>query len=86
MAWLALLVVRALELYVLVGVLFALPFVLVGIGRVDPAAKPAGLGFRALVAPASAALWPLLLIRWIGGRHAPRERNAHRVSARSVEP
>ena len=72
---LALLVVRAFEAYAVVGALFAVLFVSVGIGRVDPSAASAGWGFRALVAPGCAALWPVLLMRWIiGGKLLKPER------------
>jgi len=87
MEWLALLVVRALELYLAIGGLFALAFVSVGIARVDPSAAGSTWGFRAIVAPGVAALWPLLLGRWIRGRRPPpEERNAHRAAARRGEP
>jgi hypothetical protein len=86
MGGLAFFVVRALEVYAAVGAIFALVFVSVGIGRVDPAAASAGRGFRALVAPGCAALWPLLLSRWIRGRHALEERNAHRLGPRAGAP
>ena len=57
--------VAALEAYVLAGVLFAAVFVLVGIHRVDPVAKHAPTGFRLIITPGVAALWPLLLTRWL---------------------
>ncbi len=50
--------------YVAAGVLFAAAFVTWGVQRVDPAAKGAPLGFRLLIMPGCAALWPLLLRRW----------------------
>jgi hypothetical protein len=52
--------------YAAAGVLFATAFVTVGVGRIDPAARGAPLGFRVLIFPASAALWPLLVIKWLG--------------------
>ncbi len=51
--------------YAIVGLVFAVVFVWRGIGRIDPGAREAGLGFRILMIPASAALWPLLLKRWM---------------------
>jgi hypothetical protein len=54
--------------YLAVGALFAVPFLLFGIGRVDPAAKGAPLTFRALVLPGVVAMWPLLFRRWVGSR------------------
>jgi hypothetical protein len=57
--------VGTLAVYALVGVLFAAAFVAAGIGRVDPVAQHAPLGFRLIVMPGVAALWPLLLRRWL---------------------
>jgi hypothetical protein len=49
-------------------VVFAAAFVIRGVQRVDPAAKGAPLGFRLLILPGCAALWPLLLGRWMRAR------------------
>jgi len=59
------LMVDALLAYAAAGVLFAAAFVAVGIARVDPVAEHAPIGFRLIVIPGVAALWPLLLIRWV---------------------
>ena len=74
-------VVRLLELYLIVGVVFGIPFVLRGVGRVDPVARTGTWGFRLIVLPGVIALWPMLLRRWMGGRQPPRERNDHRDAA-----
>jgi hypothetical protein len=56
--------------YLLLGILFALPFTLFkGIARLDPAAAAGSLGFRLLAIPGSVALWPVLLRKWLGARH-----------------
>ena len=47
------------------GLPFAVAFVTVGIGRIDHAARGAPLGFRLIILPASVALWPLLLAKWV---------------------
>lgn len=52
-------------LYALLGVAFAIAFSWRGAARIDPAARDATWGFRVLVLPGAAALWPWLLIRWI---------------------
>jgi len=57
--------VGVLTAYAALGVLFALAFVTKGIGRIDPVAKGTRAGFRLIVFPGTAALWPLLLNRWI---------------------
>lgn len=59
-----------LGVYLGVGVVFAIAFVLRGVGRIDTAATGAPLGFRLLIIPGSAALWPLLLRRWIAAARA----------------
>lgn len=51
--------------YAGIGVLFALAFVLVGVSRVDHAARESGFLFRLLIVPGAAALWPLMLWKWI---------------------
>ena len=72
----------ALGIYLLVGLVFAIPFVFLGAKRVDPAAQQATWGFRLIILPGAAILWPLMWTRWIQGRH-PIERSAHRPTARA---
>ena len=62
--------VDVLAAYGVAGAVFAAAFVTVGIRRVDPVAEHAPLGFRLIVMPGVAALWPLLLVRWL--RNASR--------------
>jgi hypothetical protein len=57
--------VALLIAYPMIGCLFAIAFVAVGIQRVDPLANGSGLGFRVLVLPGVAALWPWFLYRWV---------------------
>ena len=52
-----------LAVYLGLGVTVAVPFVIAGIGRIDPAAKAAPWTFRILVLPGAIALWPFLLRR-----------------------
>ena len=59
------LLVDALGAYGLAGAVFAVAFVTTGIQRVDPVAQHAPWGFRLIVLPGVAALWPLLLVRWL---------------------
>jgi hypothetical protein len=61
-------VLYALALYAAAGVVTALAFVSVGIGRVLSPPMPATLGARILFLPASFALWPYILIRWCKAR------------------
>ncbi len=69
-------------LYLLCGLVFAIPFALAGAGKIDPHASHGSWGFRLLIIPGTMAFWPLLLRRWLGGAHEPPEEcNAHRLSA-----
>ena len=68
--------------YVLIGLLFAIGFVLVGVHRVDPIARGGSWGFRLIIVPGVVAFWPLLALRWVTGRPPAEERNAHRDRAR----
>ncbi len=75
-------VVGIVAAYLGAGLAFAALFVAVGVGRIDPGAERAPLGFRLLILPGSAALWPWLLKRWLAGPHRPpEERNPHREAA-----
>ena len=70
------------QAYLVVGALFALAFVLVLAPRLDPAARGNSIGFRVVIFPSVALLWPLLASRWLRGRSKPTECNAHRRCAR----
>ena len=56
-------IVGLLTAYGTLGVLFAIPFLMFGISRIDSRANGAGLPFRLIVFPGVVALWPLLLQR-----------------------
>jgi len=62
--------VGALAVYGFAGAVFAVAFVVFGIHRIDPVAEHAPLGFRLIVIPGAAALWPLLLNRWLRARRS----------------
>ncbi len=59
-----------LFLYVIVGLAVGVTFVVVGVSRVQPASYTPGA--RLLLLPASVALWPYVLIRWLKARGVPR--------------
>ena len=59
--------VLAVELYAAAGLLFGVCFVALGAQRVDSQAVAAGWGFRLLILPGVAAMWPSLVSRWLSG-------------------
>jgi hypothetical protein len=74
--------VLGLTVYVALGVAFGLPFVVWGVKHIDPAASGGTWGFRLLILPGCAALWPLLLLRLVRGAAPPEEKSPHRHRAR----
>ena len=66
--------------YASLGLVFAVPFVCLGVQRMDSEAQGSGVGFRLLILPGVAALWPLFLYRLRRGIvEPPVERNPHRL-------
>jgi hypothetical protein len=53
----------SLVLYVAVGLVVGLAFVIYGITRVQ--AAPVTIGARILLLPGATALWPLVIFRWL---------------------
>ena len=77
----------ALGIYLLCGLVFAVPFALLGVKKIDPHAAHGSWGFRLLILPGTMAFWPLLLKRWASGaKDPPEECNAHRRASRSDSP
>ena len=71
--------VYTMAIYASVGLLFAMPFAWFGVQRVDSEAQGSGVGFRLLILPGVAALWPMLFYRWGRGIvEPPVEKNPHR--------
>ncbi|MEM9478264.1 MAG: hypothetical protein AAGA58_01240 [Verrucomicrobiota bacterium] len=67
-----------LGIYLLLGLLVAVPFAFIGAKRIDPAATGGTWGFKLLVIPGAMVFWPLLLKRWIKNEPPPMENSAHR--------
>lgn len=62
--------VRAAGAYLLLGLLFALPFAARWVNRLDEVAAHGTPGFRGLIVPGSMLLWPVLLLRLFRRRAA----------------
>src|SRR4051812_8240259 len=60
--------VSGMVIYVAVGLIIGLAFVVFGVTRVQPAALT--VGARILLLPGATALWPLVLRRWLQSRGA----------------
>ena len=71
------LLVDALYLYCIAGLFFAIAFITTGVKRIDSQAIGSGVGFRVLIFPGAAALWP----SWFAGGFlelvSPRQKGIH---------
>lgn len=65
-------ILLAVALYAAAGLAFALAFIIRGVGRIDPVAGGSRWGFRLLILPGSAALWPVLALKWWRARGRSR--------------
>lgn len=54
----------SLGIYLAIGVVVGTLFCFRGVQTVDPAAQHAPVGFRLIILPAAAALWPWVLLIW----------------------
>jgi hypothetical protein len=79
--WMARAVATSIEAYLMAGALFALVFLPRGVLAIDDGLRASPVMVRVMLVPGMMLLWPIFLRRWITGRGAPAERNAHRRAA-----
>lgn len=65
-------VLLVLLTYATIGIAIGVPFVTIGVGVVDHAARGAPWAFRLLILPGVAVLWPLVVLRWAGASKGGR--------------
>jgi hypothetical protein len=53
------------SMYLAAGLIVGIAFVTRGVGRIDTSAQDAPWSFRVMILPGAAALWPLVLRKWI---------------------
>ena len=76
-------IVDAVTGYLTCGAVFAVLFVWRWVGYVDPAAVQGTPGFRILIAPGVAIVWPLFVVRLLRrANEPPDEWTAHRAAVR----
>ena len=78
--------VGAAGLYLAAGVVFAVPFVVVGVGKIDQVAAQGSVGFRLIILPGVVALWPLLALPLAAGHRHRRPRRGTRTGAAAARP
>ena len=78
-------VLTAMDVYLALGLVFAIAFVIFGVGKIDGNAVKGSWGFRLLILPGCMALWPLLLKRWLQKSTSPPDECSPHICA-SREP
>lgn len=62
-------ILSLITIYLLAGLVFAIPFVIKGVQRIDEGAHGSSVGFRIIILPGVIVFWPLLLKKWIRAKH-----------------
>ncbi|MGK7898579.1 MAG: hypothetical protein AB4372_34430 [Xenococcus sp. (in: cyanobacteria)] len=83
-------IINLVSLYLIAGLIFAVPFLIFAVQRLDEGTKWDwgfgnifdGIGLRLLLAPGICVFWPLFALRLVRGKGTPYERNAHRDLAK----
>ena len=74
---LAEIIVYAVGIYLAIGFIFALYFVIFGVAKLDNSAKGTSFSFRFLVFFGAIPFWILLAWRLLKGEKRPTENNSH---------
>jgi len=51
--------------YLFAGLIFAIPFIIRGVTKIDEGAQGSKWGFRIIIIPGTMVFWPLLLKKWL---------------------
>lgn len=54
-----------IAVYLALGALFAIPFLIKGLTKVDATAHGGTIGFKIIIIPGVIVFWPVLLKKWI---------------------
>lgn len=84
-------IINLVSVYFIAGLIFAIPFLLFGVQKLDASTKWDwgfwqifdGIGVRLLILPGSCIFWPLFAMRLWRRKGKPLERNAHRKLAKT---
>jgi hypothetical protein len=54
-----------IAIYGICGLIFAIAFVIKGVGLIDEGAQKSSPGFRIIIIPGTIVFWPLLFKKWL---------------------
>jgi Na+-driven multidrug efflux pump len=52
-------------IYLALGVLFVIPFLMRGLNKIDVGANGSTIGFKIIIIPGVIVFWPVLLSKWM---------------------
>jgi len=58
-------ILTAVAIYLLLGFVFAIAFIIKGVSKIDEGAHGSSIGFRIIIIPGVIVFWPLLLKKWL---------------------
>lgn len=58
-------ILTVITIYLLFGLIFAIPFVFKGVDVIDESAKESSFGFKLIIIPGTMVFWPLLFSKWL---------------------
>lgn len=61
-------------IYLLLGVLFVIPFLIKGLTKVDEGAHGGRIGFKIIIIPGVIVFWPVLLRKWMKASNVKGEK------------
>ena len=67
-------IMLAAQIYLGIGILFALLYLVFAVGRVSPNARGSSPLFRLLVLPGTVVLWPLVIRIWRSRRNQEKDK------------
>ena len=71
-------------IYLLLGVLFVIPFLLKGLTKVDEGAHGGTIGFKIIIIPGVIVFWPVLLSKWMKANGDHRDTKAQRNTEKTL--
>jgi hypothetical protein len=60
-----------IAVYLFAGLVFAIPFVIKGVTKMDEGAHGSKWGFRIIIIPGTIVFWPFLLKKWMKNHNRP---------------
>jgi hypothetical protein len=64
-------IIWLIEVYLLCGIVFAVPFLITGLSVIDENAAGSKFGFRLIILPGTIVFWPFLLRKWLVATKEP---------------